>query len=194
MAAPGATPRAAPRLLAPVLLVLLAAARPSLAKDADGAPADAPPMRGEIETASLAAPAPPLRWAANVAADESGGVRLSLTRGALDMGMRFEPRLAAARPIDARYDSAAPAGATLPSLSLGLRSFASSPATAGSLVERALDSHNSPDVDKKIGIEWKPARSHVFVNRGVGFRLGGEDRIVMRLKKSSIGIYMQRKF
>ena len=145
------------RVLAPLLLCLLAVGRPSLA-------------------------------------DEAGGYRLSLSRGSLDMAMRFEPRISATLPIDARYDSAAPMGVSLPSLSLGLRSVSAGPAPAGSLVERVLGSATSETEVKKIGIEWKPAQSRLFFNRGVGFRLSGEDRVVMRLRGGSIGIYMQRKF
>ena len=181
------------RLIVLWLLSLLAVAGPSSAADAV-APADAATATCvDAEPApTLATPAPAPRWSANVAAHD-GGYRLSLSRGSLDMGMQFEPRLAAARPIDARYDSAAPPGATLPSLSLGLRSVAAGPAPAGSLVERVLGSAAESEV-KKIGIEWKPAQSRVFFNRGVGVRLGGEDRLVMRLRGGSIGIYMQRKF
>ena len=183
------------RVIAPSLLCLLAAAGPAPAEDAVVATADPVEARADAELApALAAPAPAVRWAASVAGDDVGGYRLSVSRGSLDMGMRFEPRVAAARPVDARYDSAAPAGVMLPSLSFGLRSVAAAPASAGSLVERVLGSAAAETEEKKIGIEWKPAQSRVFFNRGVGFRLSGEDRVVMRLRGGSIGVYMQRKF
>ena len=182
------------RSIVAVLAGLLTAGGAAMADDG-ATTAEAVAPRPEIETTStLAVASPPPRWTANVVADEIGAYRLSVQRGSLDLGMRFEPRLAAALPADARHDSAAPAGASLPSLSLGLRSVAPGTAPAGNLVQRALGSPESLGEVKKIGIEWKPSRSQVFFNRGVGFRLNGEDRIVMRLKKSSIGIYMQRKF
>jgi len=175
------------RVLAPLLLCLLAVGRPSLADEAAVASADPAPPRADADAvASLAAPSPPPRWTASGAPDEAGGYR--------DMAMRFEPRISATLPIDARYDSAAPMGVSLPSLSLGLRSVSAGPAPAGSLVERVLGSATSETEVKKIGIEWKPAQSRLFFNRGVGFRLSGEDRVVMRLRGGSIGIYMQRKF
>ena len=185
------------RVLASSLLCLLAVCEPALAGEA----AAPPPEHGLAQTepvdanisAPLAPPATSRRWAADGTA-EQGGYRWSLSRGALDLGLRFEPRIAAARPIDARYDSAAPAGVTLPSISFGLRSVVARPAPAGSLVERALGSETSVPEVSKIGIEWKPARSQVFFHRGIGFRLGGDDRLVMRLRRSAIGIYMHRTF
>jgi hypothetical protein len=185
-----------PRVLVSSLLCLLAASGPALAAE----PAAASPERSANAedlvdanaAAATAAPSAP-HWAADGAA-ERGGYRWSLTRGALDLGIRFEPRIAAALPIDARYDSAAPAGVALPSISFGLRSVAAGPAPAGSLIERALGSETSVPAVSKIGIEWKPAESQVFFRRGIGFRLGGDDRLVMRLRASSIGIYMHRTF
>ena len=135
----------------------------------------------------------PVRWSPSGAVTD-GGYRWSLTRGAIDLGLHFEARPAASHPADARFDSAAPPGATLPALSLGLRSVAAEPATASSLAERALGGADSSHAVSKVGIEWKPAQSRVFVNQGLGFRLGGDDRITMRLRKGSLGIYMKRDF
>ena len=141
----------------------------------------------------MPAPAPAPRWSASGVAEE-GGYRLSLSRGALDLGMRFEQRSAAVHPTDARYDSAAPLGVSLPALSLGLRSVAAGPATASSLAERALGGATPGYEVSKVGIEWKPARSQVFFHQGLGFRFGEDDRLIMRLRKGSLGIYMQRTF
>jgi hypothetical protein len=183
------------RVLVPLLLCLLAIGRPSLADEAPVVLADPASGRADAEpVATLAPVAPPPRWSASGASDEVGGYRLSLSRGSLDMAMRFEPRVSAAHPIDARYDSAAPIGVSLPSLYFGLRSVAAGPAPAGSLVERVLGAGATDNEVKKIGIAWKPAQSRLFFNRGVGFRLSGEDRVVMRLRGGSIGIYMHRKF
>jgi hypothetical protein len=136
---------------------------------------------------------PPVRWTASGAA-ESGGYRWSLSRGALDIGVHFEARAAAARPVDARFDSAATAGSTLPGLSLGLRNVSAGPAPASSLVERALGSEAAVPYVSKVGIEWKPPQSQVFLNQGLAFRLGGDDRVTMRMRKGSLGIFMKRNF
>jgi hypothetical protein len=34
----------------------------------------------------------------------------------------------------------------------------------------------------------------VDVNRGLAFRLGGDDRLTMRLRKGSLGLYYRRNF
>jgi hypothetical protein len=81
----------------------------------------------------------------------------------------------------------------LPALSLGLRSV-EGPASGSSLAERALGSATTEPAVSKVGIQWKPAQSRVFLHQGLGFRLGGDDRVVMRLRKGSLGIYMQRRF
>ena len=101
------------------------------------------------------------------AAPDADAYRWSLSRGAVDVGLRFEPRTAAVLPADARFDSAAPAGSTLPALSLGLRRFSEGPAPAGSLVERALGSTTGVPSVSKVAIEWKPAQSQVFLNHGL---------------------------
>ncbi len=119
---------------------------------------------------------------------------MSLTRGALDVGVHFEQRMALPRALDARFDSAAHAGVVLPALSFGLRSVSAGPAPASSLVERALASETSAPYVSKLGIEWKPAQSQVFLNHGLGFRLGGDDKLTMRLRKGSLGIYLKRNF
>jgi len=46
----------------------------------------------------------------------------------------------------------------------------------------------------KVGIEWKPAQSQVFFNGGVGVRLTGDDSVVMRLRKGTLGLYVKRSF
>jgi hypothetical protein len=184
------------RVLTPLLLTLLGSAGPSLADESVAAVAAAA-ARSEVEepavSQALPAAVPKPRWSMSGAA-EQGGYRLSLSRGALDLGMRFEPPPAAARPNDARFDSTAPVGVTLPALSLGLRSIAAGPATASSLAERALGGAAPAYEVSKVGIEWKPAQSQVFFHQGIGFRLGEDERLTMRLRKGSFGLYMQRKF
>jgi hypothetical protein len=185
------------RVIAPLLLGLLAVGAPAFAGDA--APAAAPSddaladASEPIASSTLPAPAPALRWSASGVA-ERGGYRSSLSRGALDLGLRFEARTAAARTLDGRYDSAAPPGVLLPALSFGLRSVVATPAPANSLAERVLGNSTSVQEVSKIGIEWKPAQSQVFFNQGVGVRLNDDDRLIMRLRKGSLGLYMQRDF
>jgi hypothetical protein len=137
--------------------------------------------------------APAARWSAS-GEPADGGYRMSLSRGAVDVGVRFEPRVAALRPVDARFDSAAPLGTMWPALSFGLRSVSAGPAPASSLVQRALGSGTVVPYVSKVGVEYKPAQSQVFLNQGVGVRLSGDDRVTMRLRKGSLGIYMKRNF
>jgi hypothetical protein len=170
----------------PCLLCLLATVGPARAGEPVASAAAVDP--GVADTLP-----PPVRWSAR-GEPADGGYRLSLSRGALDFGVHFEQRVAAVRPIDARFDSAAPAGTMLPALSFGLRSVSAGPAPASSLVERALGSSTAVPYVSKVGIEWKPAQSQVFLNQGLGFRLGGDDRLTMRLRKGSLGLYMKRNF
>ena len=168
------------------LLCLLATAGPAVAGEPPVALASVDAKGGET-------PPPAARWSASGEPAE-GGYRMSLSRGALDFGMYFEPRVAAARSLDARFDSAAPVGAMLPALSVGLRSVSAGPAPASSLVERALGSATGVPYESKVGIEWKPVQSQVFLNHGVGVRLSGDDRVTMRLRKGSLGLYLKRNF
>jgi hypothetical protein len=81
----------------------------------------------------------------------------------------------------------------LPALSFGLRSV-SAPLPASSLVDRTLGSGADAPVVSRVGIEYKPAQSQVFLNHGLGFRLGGDDKLTMRLRKGSLGLYLKRNF
>ena len=159
------------------------------------APLAAPVAETAPATAIATAPAPaPQTWRASGGPAAGGSYRWLLSRGPLDVGLRFEPQLLAPLPIDARFDSAAPLVADLPSLSLGLTEVAAGPASASSLIERALGGSAGVSYVRKIGIEWKPAQSQVFFHQGLGVRLSGDDRLTMRLRKGSLGIYMQRNF
>jgi len=168
------------------LLVGTIAAGPSFADD-DAAAGAAGAADPEPQTA---APAP--RWRAGGTVD-ADGYRMSLSRGAVDVGMRFEPRTVPLRPTETRAE---PASLTLPALSLELRSISAMPATAGNLAARALGPANDPATTtvSKVGIEWKPAQSQVFFSGGVGVRLSGDDSVVMRLRKGTLGVYMKRSF
>ncbi len=175
-----------PRPSLPCLLCLLATVG-SVAAAEQEVPAAA------IEVASADPVPESVRWSAS-GETADGGYRMSLSRGAVDLGMHFEPRIAALGPIDARSDNPAPPRSVLPALSFGLRRVSAGPAPASSLVERALGSNASVPYLSKVGIEWKPVRSQVFLNQGLGFRLGGDDRVTMRLRKGSLGLYYKRNF
>ena len=131
-------------------------------------------------------------WAAGGEASDAG-YRLSFARGGVDVGLDFQRRLAAARAGDARADSAVPPGAMLPALSFGLRSV-SAPMPASHLVDRTLGSGSAVPAVSRVGIEYKPAQSQVFLNHGLGFRLGDDDKLTMRLRKGSLSLYFKRNF
>ena len=173
------------RLIATLVLGTIAAG-PSFADDAAPASAADP----EPAAAQTAAPAP--RWRAAGTID-SDGYRMSLSRGAVDVGMRFEPRTVPLRPTETRAE---PPTLTLPALSLELRSISATPAPAGNLAARAVGTARDAETTSvsKVGIEWKPAQSQVFFSGGVGVRLTSDDSVVMRLRKGTLGVYMKRSF
>ena len=159
-----------------------------------GAAVAGSPASSSIDAPTAADSTTPARHWGLSGAPALDGYRWSLSRGSIDLGVHFEARPAAAHPLDGRYDSAAPMGASLPSLSLGLRSVDSGPASANTLVERALGSTSAAPYVGKVAIEYKPAQSQVFLRQGLGFRLSGDDRVTMRLRKGSLGIYMHANF
>jgi len=173
------------RITLPSLLCLLATAGPAL-----GAEPASEGATGDGAGSDVAAVA--TRWSA-LGEPSDAGYRVSLARGGLDVGLDFQRRLATVRAADARADSAAPPGAMLPALSFGLRSVVT-PAPASNLVDRTLSANAEAPVVSRVGIEYKPAQSPVFLNQGLGFRLGGEDKLTMRLRKGSLGIYLKRTF
>jgi len=147
------------RLALPLLLCSLAIA--------GRAAADEPAAQVEAELSAIDVAPAAARWSAS-GAPSAAGYRLSLARGDLDLGLDFQGRVAATRAADARVDSAVPPGATLPALSLGLRSVGA-PAPASSLVDRTLGARPASYVSR-VGIEYKPAQSQFFLNQGLGFR------------------------
>jgi len=167
------------------LFWLLAVAGPALA----GEPL---PVATTVEGAGGDAGAAVVRWSV-LAEPSDAGYRLSLARGGLDLGLDFQGRAAAARIADARFDSAAPPGSVLPAVSFGLRSV-NAPAPASTLVDRTVDPGTAAPYVSRVGIEYKPAQSQVFLNHGLGFRLSGDDRLTMRLRKGSLGLYFKRNF
>ena len=82
----------------------------------------------------------------------------------------------------------------VPSLSVGVRSVAPGPAPA-SLIERSgLVDAGQASPSRRVGLEWKPAQSRVFIRGGLGVRLAGDDRVTMKLRAGQVGLYMRRTF
>lgn len=138
------------------------------------------------------APATSLHWSTN--AEYSGGdYRWALSRGALDIGLRFDTPARSGPAYVPRLDAAGPIVSNLPAVSLGLRAAASGSDNTGSLLERAAGS--APSTTRSVGIEWKPAQSQLmFIRQGLGIRLSGDDRLTMQLRGGTLGIYMRRDF
>ena len=154
-----------------------------------------------VTTAEAAEPAPPAatqelgpRWSARSSLSD-GAYRSAFSRGRLDVGVRFDAPVRAVRSGEPPLDPVLAYVPPAPTLSVGLRSTpAGTVATAGSLLERATGATIGQPPERKVGLEWKPAQSRIFLNRGVGIRLDGDDRVTMRLKKGSLGLYMQSAF
>jgi hypothetical protein len=170
---------------------------PVLASALRSQPIDAlAPLPADTDASgSAVAPAPSARWVSS--AELSGqAYRWSLSRGAVDIGMRLDaPASATTRPFDSRIDAQAPYSTPFPAISLGLRRGSAERDSAGNLLARAMASSREAGYASKVGVEWKPAESQVkFLREGLGLRLDGTDRMTVRLRKGVLGIYMQRKF
>jgi hypothetical protein len=195
------------RVLAASLLLGTAAAAGAEETSLPGAPATGPlvpaahivPFPAPLvdrDPERIADPAEvPQRWMAS--AEWSGRrYRWSLQRGALDIGLAFEPIDPGLRPLDLRSQSPAPLVPTLPTLSLGVHRVGQGGLpVASNLLERALGAPREGGYSSRVGIEWKPAQSQLnFLRDGLGVRLDGNDRMTVRLRKGVLGIYMHRKF
>ncbi|MEO7116252.1 MAG: hypothetical protein ABIZ18_10365 [Caldimonas sp.] len=124
-----------------------------------------------------------------------GSFRSAFVRGRLDLGVTFDAPLRALHPGEAPIDPVIAYVPPVPTLSVGLRSTpAGAVATAGTLFERATGATLRQPPERKVGLEWKPAQSRIFLNRGLGIRLDGDDRFTMRLKRGSLGIFMKTTF
>ena len=202
-----------PPLTVAAMALLLLAAMPARANEtASAAPAEAAAAAASPEASAAERSAeksePPLvvdsaswrdsssssrpakRWAASAEVDSSS-YRVSLSRGKFDMGMGFEAPMGVATRTARSVDPSGPIVATLPSLSVGLRSDTAGPPPS-SLIERARAEATTPSSTRRVGLEWKPAQSSVFV-RG-GLRLTGDDRVTMRVKSGRVGVYMKSTF
>ena len=173
----------------PVVASALLSDRPG-----DLARALATASKGEVPDDRTQATAP-LRWLSR--AEWSGGkYQWSASRGTLDIGMRFDAPSGAASPFDFRTQASGAVAFPLPAISLGLRHVLPGPPVAASnLLARATGATRPDAYVSKVGVEWKPAESNVnFLREGLGFRLDGNDRMTVRLRKGVLGIYMHRKF
>ncbi len=120
--------------------------------------------------------------------------RWSLSRGPIDIAMRFDMTGAVAQGAS-RIDAGGPFASALPAFSFGVRiGGAGQGPPARTLLERAMAEARAQPASK-IGVEWKPAESQVnFLREGLGLRLDGSDRMTVRLRKGVVGVYMHRKF
>ena len=133
---------------------------------------------------------PAKRWSTSAEID-SNSYRVSLSRGKLDLGVGFDAPAGAGTRAVRSVDPAGPIVPALPSLSVGLRSVtAGSP--LNSLIARASADGATPAATQRVGLEWKPAQSSVFV-RG-GLRLTGDERVTMKVRSGRVGLYMKRTF
>ena len=139
-----------------------------------------------------AASRPAKRWSTSAEVD-SNSYRVSLSRGKLDLGVGFDAPAGAATRTARSVDPAGPIVPTLPSLSIGLRS-ANAGSTPNSLIARAGASGDgaTPSSTRRVGLEWKPAQSSIFVRGGV--RLTGDERLTMKVRSGRVGLYMKSTF
>ena len=79
-------------------------------------------------------------------------------------------------------------------MSVGLRNTMSGAAPADALLDRVTGGSVGEKRESRVGLEWKPAPSRLFLNRGLGIRLDGDDRLTMRLRKGSLGLFVQTPF
>jgi len=171
-----------------LLLLAISGTAPVLAQDTpmeSAAPEPLPPPSTR----------PARRWSTSAEVD-TASYRVSLSRGKLDMGVGFDdpthPMQSTSTAVRST-DPTRPIVPTVPSLSVGLRSTTAGP-PASSLIERAGDGATPPASTRRVGLEWKPVQSRVFVRGGLGLRLSGDDQVTMKLRSGRVGIYMKSTF
>jgi hypothetical protein len=175
-----------------------AAATAEAAAPAERSPDEAAAPAAALDTTWRDASAPPSaragkRWSTSAEVD-SNSYRLSLSRGKLDMGLGFDTVPQATTTTAARAtDPSRPIVPALPSLSVGLRSTTAGP-PPNSLIERATDVQAPAASTRRVGLEWKPVQSRVFVRGGLGLRLSGDDQVTMKLRSGRVGLYMKSTF
>jgi hypothetical protein len=174
------------------LPVAAPAEAPAIDRTAPNRPEPAPAVDASWRDPAPAAPSRPAkRWSTSAELD-SNSYRVSLSRGKLDLGMGFDAASGPATRTARSVDPVGPIVPTLPSLSIGLRSATPGP-PPNSLIERAADGA-PPSSTRRVGLEWKPVQSRVFVRGGLGVRLVGDDQVTMKLRAGQIGLYMKSSF
>ncbi len=133
------------------------------------------------------------RWSLRSSLSD-GGYRSSLSRGRVDFAMKFDAPVRSGHPGDGPTDPVAAYIPPLPTLSVGLRNSMSGAAPADALLDRVTGGSGGEKRESRFGLEWKPAPSRLFLNRGLGIRLDGDDRLTMRLRKGSLGLFVQTPF
>jgi len=180
-----------PMAAAPAEAAVTPAEAPAADRPVAGGEAEPPLL---VDTTARREPSPPSRpgkrWSTRAELD-SNSYRVSLSRGKLDLGVGFDAPAGAATRTARSVDPAGPIVPTLPSLSIGLRSVAAGP-PPNSLIERASTDGANPASGQRVGLEWKPAPSNVFVPGGL--RLTGDDRVTMKVRSGQIGLYMKSSF
>ena len=134
---------------------------------------------------------PAKRWSTSAEVD-SNSYRVSLSRGKLDLGLGFDAPVGRrhadrAQRRSGRADRSHRAFAQHRPAQRHRRRAAEQPDRA-----RQRRRHDAPSSTRRVGLEWKPAQSSVFVRGGV--RLTGDDRVTMRLRSGRVGVYMKSTF
>ncbi len=170
-----------------IVLTVLATMAGSGAAVAAGT--DAAPAPSASTVAAPGAAPPPLRW--TTTSGLSGrDYRWSASRGSVDLGMQFE--VGSQVRSAGRPESATPQVQTLPALNLGLSSV---DRRSGTTLRQLAGADEAIGASHRVGIEWKPAESQtLFLRQGLGVRLSGDDRLTMRLRKGTLGLYMKEQF
>ena len=131
------------------------------------------------------------RWSTSAEVD-SNSYRLSLSRGQARPGRGLRRR---AGPCDhdraqrrsRQADRSHPAFAQHRLAQRHRRPAAEQP-------DRARRRRRDPSSTRRVGLEWKPVQSRVFVRGGLGVRLVGDDQLTMKLRAGQIGLYMKSSF
>jgi hypothetical protein len=187
---------------------------PARADDDDMADADTPALVAELLTPPVLTDAPRLTRSDTPALVSRGlpGFRTDMTelnyrwwstRGRTDVGVGLGSVMLVERPtemLSARpgVEGASPmttASGTV--LMLGLRYRASPHAAlyADASNVRGLGLNNDDRVYGKVGVEFKAARSKWNIAYGgLGYKLDGDARMTLRLRRGGLGIYMTSAF
>lgn len=165
-----------------------AASGAARAADASFAARDEAPLAASASAEDPPASAP---WSA-AGRYARGNYQWLAERGALDVSLLFDtPGRVSAWAANSRLPSGGPFVQTLPTLHLDLRDVD----TTSRRGLGRLQQGGTAGSDRRVGIEWKPAEQQLlFLRQGLGVRLSGDDRLTMRLRRGTVGLYMKRDF